>query len=58
MSQAARNADITSETRKQIDRLNTLGWYHSIELPDGSVIQGLQSIELLRTRLAQFAQFP
>src|ERR1017187_5024967 len=53
MSQA-RNANITSETRKQIDQLNTLGWYHSLELPNGAIIQGLQSIELLRTRLAQF----
>jgi tRNA (mo5U34)-methyltransferase len=53
MSQA-RNAAITSETRKQIDQLHTLGWYHSIELPGGEVIQGLQSIELLKTRLSQF----
>ncbi len=53
MSQA-RNASITSETRKQIDQLHSLGWYHSIELPGGEVIQGLQSIELLKTRLAQF----
>src|ERR1700688_21458 len=53
MSQA-RNDNITSETRKQIDQLHALGWYHSMELPDGSVIQGLQSIELLRKRLAQF----
>src|ERR1700691_2650901 len=53
MSQA-RNAHITSETRKQIDQLNALGWYHSIELPDGEVIQGFLSIERLKTRLAQF----
>ncbi len=53
MSQA-RSANVTRETRKQIDQLHALGWYHSIELPDGAVIQGLQSIELLRTRLAQF----
>src|SRR6202142_665641 len=53
MSQA-RNASITSETRKQIGQLHTLGWYHSIELPSGEIIQGLQSIELLKTRLSQF----
>jgi tRNA (mo5U34)-methyltransferase len=53
MSQA-RNASITSETRKQIDKLHSLGWYHSIELPGGEIIQGLQSIELLKTRLSQF----
>jgi tRNA (mo5U34)-methyltransferase len=53
MSQA-RNAAITSETRKQIDQLHTLGWYHSIELPGGEVIPGHQSIKLLKTRLSQF----
>jgi tRNA (mo5U34)-methyltransferase len=53
MSQA-RNAHITSETRKQIDQLTALGWYHSIELPDGAVIPGFLSVERLRTRLAQF----
>ncbi len=29
-------------------------WYHSIELPGGQVIQGSQTIEQLRTRVAQF----
>lgn len=53
MSQA-RNADVTSETRKQIERLTNLGWYHSIELPDGAVIPGILSIEILKTRVAQF----
>lgn len=50
----ARNAVYTSETQKQIGELNRLGWYHSIELPDGQVIQGLQTLEQLRLRLAQF----
>jgi len=50
----ARNPLYTSETRRQIGELNRLGWYHSIELPDGHVIQGLQTIEQLRTRIAQF----
>ena len=50
----ARNQMYTRETQKQIGELNRLGWYHSIELPDGQVIQGLQTIEQLRTRLAQF----
>ena len=31
------------------------GWYHSMELPDGRVIEGLQSLEQLRGRLARFA---
>ena len=50
----ARNQAYTTETRKQIGELNRLGWYHSIELPDGQVIQGLQTLEQLRLRLAQF----
>ncbi len=50
----ARNQVYTRETQKQIGELNRLGWYHSIELPDGQVIQGLQTLEQLRTRLAQF----
>jgi tRNA (mo5U34)-methyltransferase len=50
----ARNQLYTRETEKQIGELNRLGWYHSIQLPDGQVIQGLQSLEQLRTRLAQF----
>src|SRR6266536_3723784 len=50
----ARNQAYTAETQKQIGELNRLGWYHSIELPDGRVIQGLQTVEQLRTRIAQF----
>ncbi|HLK66825.1 MAG TPA: methyltransferase domain-containing protein [Bryobacteraceae bacterium] len=50
----ARNQAYTVETQKQIGELNRLGWYHSLELPDGSVIQGLQSLDQLRLRLAQF----
>ncbi len=34
--------------------MGKLGWYHSIELPDGEVIQGIQSIELLKKRIAQY----
>src|SRR4051794_32418863 len=50
----ARNQLYTSETQKQIGELNRLGWYHSLELPDGQVIEGLQTIEQLRKRIAQF----
>jgi tRNA (mo5U34)-methyltransferase len=53
MSQA-RNEAVTRATKQQIATLDELGWYHSIELPDGTVIQGLQSIEQLRNRIAQF----
>src|SRR5437764_2614934 len=50
----ARNPLYTEATEWQIGELNRLGWYHSIELPDGRVIQGFQSPEHMRTRLAQF----
>jgi tRNA (mo5U34)-methyltransferase len=50
----ARDQVYTRETQKQIGELNRLGWYHSIELPDGQVIQGLLTLEQLRMRLAQF----
>ena len=50
----ARNQTYTRETQKQIGELNRLGWYHSIQLPDGQVIQGLQTLEQLHRRLAQF----
>jgi tRNA (mo5U34)-methyltransferase len=48
----------TTETYEDISRmigqLNELGWYHSIELPDGKVIPGLMTIEQLRTRINRF----
>lgn len=53
MSQA-RNEVVTRETRKQIAELESLGWYHSIELPDGRVLNGLLELEQLRRRLALF----
>src|ERR1700693_2036102 len=34
--------------------MNALGWYHSIELPNGEVIQGIQSLAQQRLRLRQF----
>ncbi|HYK59565.1 MAG TPA: methyltransferase domain-containing protein [Bryobacteraceae bacterium] len=30
------------------------GWWHSFELPDGRVLRGVNTLEILRTRLAQF----
>jgi tRNA (mo5U34)-methyltransferase len=53
MSQA-RNEAITQETKKQIAELETLGFYHSIELPNGEILPGLLSVDRLRNRLAQF----
>ncbi len=52
--QRARNVETTAGVGKLIDQLGNLGWYHSIELPDGSVIPGLQSIATLRERIARF----
>jgi tRNA (mo5U34)-methyltransferase len=50
----ARNPQVIEESRRQIERLSKLGWYHSIELPDGGIIQGHQTIAQLRRRLDQF----
>ena len=50
----ARDAGHTAETQEQIERFHRLGWYHSIELPNGEVIQGHQSLEHQRLRLLQF----
>jgi tRNA (mo5U34)-methyltransferase len=40
--------------RQKLEELERLGWYHSMQLPDGRVIPGFQSLEQLRNRLAQF----
>ena len=50
----ARDTRVIAESRRQIERLSQLGWYHSIELLDGAVIEGHQSVEQLRKRLRQF----
>ena len=50
----ARDSRVIAETQRQVERLEKLGWYHSIELPDGTVIPGHQTIEQMRTRLRQF----
>jgi tRNA (mo5U34)-methyltransferase len=52
--QRARNQETTERIGRLRDELAQLGWYHSIELPDGRIIPGLQSIEQLRTRIAQY----
>ncbi len=50
----AGNASLTDPNQEQLQALDRLGWYHSMELPDGRVIAGFQSIEHLRDRIAQF----
>jgi tRNA (mo5U34)-methyltransferase len=52
--QLARNAEYTVGTQQFRNTLAELGYYHSIELPDGSVIPGFQSIDTQRSRIAQF----
>lgn len=44
----------TEETRRHIAKLQALGWYHSIELPNGEVIPGFQTIAQSQWRLSQF----
>ena len=50
----ARDKRVIEESRRQAARLSRLGWYHSIELPDGGVIEGLQSLDQQRQRLRRF----
>jgi tRNA (mo5U34)-methyltransferase len=50
----AADPSVTDVNRKKLEELARLGWYHSIELPGGRVIPGFQSIDRLRTRIAQF----
>jgi tRNA (mo5U34)-methyltransferase len=50
----ARNEAITQQTKLQVAELQKLGWYHTIELPNGDVIPGLLPVDRLRKRLAQY----
>jgi tRNA (mo5U34)-methyltransferase len=52
--QKAHNLEYTADLQRLSGKLAELGYYHSIELPDGTVIPGIQSIEKQRWRLAQF----
>ncbi|HVP00604.1 MAG TPA: methyltransferase domain-containing protein [Bryobacteraceae bacterium] len=52
--QQARNPQYTSDIQRQSEELAKLGFYHSIELPDGRVIPGIQALETQRARIAQF----
>ncbi len=47
-------ARYSAAVREQVEYLSRQGWYHSIELPDGTVIPGLIPVEALRRRLAAF----
>jgi len=50
----ARNPTDTHDLQKLVEDLNRLGWFHSIQLPSGEVIAGIQTLEQLRRRIAQF----
>jgi tRNA (mo5U34)-methyltransferase len=52
--QRARNVETTEGFGRLIEKFGKLGWYHSIELPDGSVIPGLQTLAQLRERIARY----
>lgn len=45
---------MTDPNKEKLEELARLGWYHSMELPDGRVIPGFQSLDASRRRLAQF----
>jgi tRNA (mo5U34)-methyltransferase len=50
-------ADAIREARKRQDRSQELaakGWYHSFELPDGTLIDGVNPLSRLRERFARF----
>lgn len=44
----------TEWVKEQIEILNRKGLYHSIQLPDGRVLEGVQGVEHLKMRLSQF----
>jgi tRNA (mo5U34)-methyltransferase len=52
--QKARNLQYTADMQQVSGELAKLGYYHSIELRDGSVIPGIQTLEKQRWRIAQF----
>jgi len=45
---------ITDLNKQKLEQLTRLGWYHSMELPDGRAIPGFLSLDTLRKRIAQF----
>lgn len=50
----ARDLAATAETQKLVENLGSLGWYHSLRLPSGELIPGIQTEEQLRWRIEQF----
>lgn len=54
MPPEAHSAAFRAQTQQQVHDLERTHWYHSIDLPDGSVRQGLISVEALRARIESF----
>src|SRR5277367_541045 len=51
---AAGDREYEERIQRLSDRVRSRFRYHSIELPDGSVLPGLQTVEHLRWRLERF----
>ncbi len=52
--QTSQQESDTLSFQATLEKLKTLGWYHSLCLPSGQVIEGLQTLERLKLRIAQF----
>lgn len=50
----SQEADRFSYVRRWNSTLSNSGWWHSFELPDGSVVQGVNDLASLQGRLAKF----
>ncbi len=51
VERAAGNPAFHELVQRQVALLSSKGWYHSIELPDGQVVQGILGIDALKARL-------
>ncbi len=48
------SADPFAHVRVWQERLDEMGWWHSFELPDGNIIQGVSTLASQKMRIAQF----
>jgi hypothetical protein len=51
----ANNPEFRERIQRQVDQLSKRSCYHSIELPDGSVIPGIIGVDALRARVRSFS---
>ncbi|MGD0365701.1 MAG: DUF1698 domain-containing protein [Bryobacteraceae bacterium] len=54
VERAAGDSTFYELVQRQVALLSTKGWYHSIELPDGNIVQGMIGIDALKGRLAAY----